>query len=134
MYTVFGVLNIFILFTMMVMDYNFFSSFLNLIVFKIIFSGEDIYVQNEILNTAIEDLYNFGESFEKSTLANRKTTRTLDMLSSIKEQIKTSINKSMETERLKTELITNISHDLKTPLTSIINYADILSKKDRNGR
>ena len=129
MYTVFGVLNIFILFTMMVMDYNFFSSFLNLIVFKIIFSGEDIYVQNEILNTAIEDLYNFGESFEKSTLANRKTTRTLDMLSSIKEQIKTSINKSMETERLKTELITNISHDLKTPLTSIINYADILSKK-----
>lgn len=129
MYTVFGVLNIFILFTMMVMDYNFFSAFLNLIVFKIIFAGEDIYVQNEILNTAIEDLYNFGESFKKSTLANRKTSRTLNMLSSIKEQIKASINKSMETERLKTELITNISHDLKTPLTSIINYADILSKK-----
>lgn len=113
----------------MVMDYNFFDAFLNLIIFRIIFEGENIYVQNAILNNAIEDLYNFGESFEKSSLADKKTSRTLNMLSSIKEQIRTSINKTMETERLKTELITNISHDLKTPLTSIINYADILSKK-----
>ncbi|MBL7575826.1 Signal transduction histidine kinase [Peptoniphilus asaccharolyticus DSM 20463] len=129
LYSLFGVLNIFILFIVMVMDYNFFDAFLNLIIFRIIFEGENIYVQNAILNNAIEDLYNFGESFEKSSLADKKTSRTLNMLSSIKEQIRTSINKTMETERLKTELITNISHDLKTPLTSIINYADILSKK-----
>ena len=31
---------------------------------------------------------------------------------------------------MKVELITNVSHDLKTPLTSIINYADLLSKED----
>lgn len=129
LYSLFGVLNIFILFIVMVMDYNFFDAFLNLIIFRIIFEGENIYVQNAILNNAIEDLYNFGESFEKSSLADKKTSRTLNMLSSIKEQIRMSINKTMETERLKTELITNISHDLKTPLTSIINYADILSKK-----
>ncbi|WP_455257032.1 sensor histidine kinase [Peptoniphilus asaccharolyticus] len=129
LYSLFGVLNIFIFFTVMVMDYNFFDAFLNLIIFRIIFEGENIYVQNAILNNAIEDLYNFGESFEKSSLADKKTSRTLNMLSSIKEQIRASINKTMETERLKTELITNISHDLKTPLTSIINYADILSKK-----
>ena len=35
-------------------------------------------------------------------------------------------NKQMKSERMKTELITNISHDIKTPLTSIINYVDLL--------
>ena len=36
----------------------------------------------------------------------------------------------MRSERMKTELITNVSHDIKTPLTSIINYADLISKED----
>lgn len=36
----------------------------------------------------------------------------------------------MKSERLKTELITNVSHDIKTPLTSIINYVDLLSKEE----
>jgi signal transduction histidine kinase len=36
----------------------------------------------------------------------------------------------MRSERMKTELITNVSHDIKTPLTSIINYVDILQKSD----
>ena len=35
----------------------------------------------------------------------------------------------MKSERLKTELITNVSHDIKTPLTSIINYVDLLQKE-----
>ena len=36
----------------------------------------------------------------------------------------------MKSERLKTELITNVSHDIKTPLTSIINYVDLLKTED----
>ena len=36
----------------------------------------------------------------------------------------------MKSERLKTELITNVSHDIKTPLTSIVNYVDLLKKED----
>jgi signal transduction histidine kinase len=36
----------------------------------------------------------------------------------------------MRSERLKTELITNVSHDIKTPLTSIINYADLISAEE----
>ena len=36
----------------------------------------------------------------------------------------------MKSERLKTELITNVSHDIKTPLTSIINYVDLLQKEE----
>ena len=38
----------------------------------------------------------------------------------------------MKSERFKTELITNVSHDIKTPLTSIINYVDLLQKEELN--
>ena len=40
-----------------------------------------------------------------------------------------AIQESLKSERLKTELITNVSHDIKTPLTSIINYVDLLKKE-----
>lgn len=41
-----------------------------------------------------------------------------------------AIEESLKSERLKTELITNVSHDIKTPLTSIINYVDLLKKEN----
>lgn len=47
-------------------------------------------------------------------------------LNKINEGISKAVEQRMQSERLKTELITNVSHDLKTPLTSIINYADLL--------
>ncbi len=40
-----------------------------------------------------------------------------------------AIEQNLKSERLKTELITNVSHDIKTPLTSIINYVDLLKKE-----
>lgn len=45
-----------------------------------------------------------------------------------------AVDKQMKSERLKTELITNVSHDIKTPLTSIINYVDLLEKEGPEGR
>lgn len=42
--------------------------------------------------------------------------------------ISIAVEERLKSERFKTELITNVSHDLKTPLTSIVNYADLLSK------
>ena len=41
-----------------------------------------------------------------------------------------AVNQSMKDERLKTDLITNVSHDIKTPLTSIINYVDLLKREE----
>lgn len=51
-------------------------------------------------------------------------------LNSIGNGIQLAVDERTRSERLKTELITNVSHDLKTPLTSIVNYVDILSKED----
>ena len=48
----------------------------------------------------------------------------------IKNGYKSSMEDQIKSERLKTELITNVSHDLKTPLTSIINYVDLLKNKE----
>lgn len=48
------------------------------------------------------------------------------------EQLQTAVNRAVKDERLRSELITNVSHDLKTPLTSIITYVDLLSKCDIN--
>lgn len=41
-----------------------------------------------------------------------------------------AVNERMRSERFKTELITNVSHDLKTPLTSIVSYVDLLGKEE----
>lgn len=49
-------------------------------------------------------------------------------VNNIGEGIRRAVKTSMEDERLKTELITNVSHDLKTPLTSIISYVDLLKR------
>jgi signal transduction histidine kinase len=48
----------------------------------------------------------------------------------LKHGVKSSRNAQLKSERLKTELITNVSHDLRTPLTSIITYNDLLRKSD----
>ncbi|WP_309249430.1 HAMP domain-containing sensor histidine kinase [Clostridium estertheticum] len=50
-------------------------------------------------------------------------------INNMKAGFKKSLENEMKSERLKSELITNVSHDLKTPLTSIINYVDFLKKE-----
>ena len=51
-------------------------------------------------------------------------------LNNINEGLSVAINEKMKSERFKTELITNVSHDIKTPLTSIINYVDLIKKEE----
>lgn len=48
--------------------------------------------------------------------------------------MKKAVLEAVKGERMKTELITNVSHDLKTPLTSIVNYVDLLKKEELNNQ
>ena len=50
-------------------------------------------------------------------------------LNDLGEAVGTAVDERLRSERFKAELITNVSHDLKTPLTSIINYVDLLRKQ-----
>lgn len=49
-----------------------------------------------------------------------------ESINNIGDGLNAAVSERMRSERMKTELITNVSHDLKTPLTSIINYVDLL--------
>ena len=53
-------------------------------------------------------------------------------IGSIQGGLKNAVNDAIKGERMKTDLITNVSHDLKTPLTSIINYVDLLKQEEIN--
>ena len=53
-----------------------------------------------------------------------------DNLNNLGQGISRAVDEQMKSERFKTELITNVSHDIKTPLTSIINYVDLMEKEE----
>lgn len=57
-----------------------------------------------------------------------------EYLNDIGTGINRAVNERLKSERFKTELITNVSHDIKTPLTSIINYIDLLQKELLKGQ
>ena len=52
-----------------------------------------------------------------------------ESLNSISDGLQTAVDERVKSERMKAELITNVSHDIKTPLTSIVNYVDLLKKE-----
>lgn len=53
-------------------------------------------------------------------------------INSIQDGMKLALKEAVKNEKMKTELITNVTHDLKNPLTSIINYVDLLKKENIN--
>lgn len=88
---------------------------------------------------AFRKLCRGGEALAEGNLGHKLNTRYLfadfkkhgESLNQIGEGISKAVEQRMRSERLKTELITNVSHDIKTPLTSIINYADLLGNLAR---
>lgn len=79
-----------------------------------------------------------GRKIARGDLSCRVDTRRMlwdfkehgENLNSIGLGMTRAVDERMKSERLKTELITNVSHDIKTPLTSIINYVDLISKEE----
>ena len=88
----------------------------------------------------LKKLKEAGEHMAKGDLAYRVDTKGLfwdfknhgENLNSVGEGLAIAVEERMKSERFKTELITNVSHDIKTPLTSIINYVDLMQKEEVN--
>lgn len=85
------------------------------------------YINKIIQGTEAIALGDLNYSIEEKNQGNFK--RLAENINNMRKNFKNSIESEMKSERLKTELITNVSHDLKTPLTSIINYIDLLKRE-----
>ena len=85
---------------------------------------------NEIKN-ALHEIYMGNPNIDLDT---EELTGTLKELATYVNDVSNGFNNAIQeklkSERLKTELITNVSHDIKTPLTSIINYVDLLKQEN----
>lgn len=88
-------------------------------------------LQLDKIRNQIKNMYN-GNNAEK--LDEEAFTKDLKQvaieLNDISGGLTNAIDEAMKSERLKTELITNVSHDIKTPLTSIINYVDLMKQEE----
>ena len=92
---------------------------------------------------SLRKLQKGGEKIANGDLSYQIDTKTLFgeyksfamTLNHISDSMGIAVEERLKSERMKTELITNVSHDIKTPLTSIINYVDLLKKEDiQNGK
>lgn len=79
-----------------------------------------------------------GEALANGDMDSRVDTRGMygdfrrhgEHLNDAQMGVQKAVEERTKSERLKTELITNVSHDIKTPLTSIVNYVDLLKKEE----
>ena len=89
-------------------------------------------LEQEKIKNALKDIYE-GKSNDVHLNESELRGALKEMaiyVNDIASGFSNAINESLKSERLKTELITNVSHDIKTPLTSIINYVDLLKKEN----
>ena len=85
---------------------------------------------NKIKNT-LHEIYIGNNNVRLDENSLRGTLKELAIyVNDISNGFSNAVSESLKSERLKTELITNVSHDIKTPLTSIINYVDLLKEAD----
>ena len=82
------------------------------------------------LHEAIEKLAS-GETSYKVDVSRFSSleSQLAEGLNRISDGLETALAEQVKSERLKADLITNVSHDIKTPLTSIINYVDLLKRE-----
>ena len=90
------------------------------------------------LTRQLQQVKDMGHALAAGDLEAKLDTRKMfwdvknhaESLNAIGVGMNRAVEQRMKSEHLKTELITNVSHDIKTPLTSIVNYVDLLKKED----
>ncbi|MHC5098864.1 sensor histidine kinase, partial [Peptoniphilus genitalis] len=134
-FRLFGTLNV-TLIIMYIIFYSLIKSdivLLNVLLFMIlraVIIVEVQFAQNALSIELIESIL-YGYEFEiPSPFENEYLDKITVLMEDFKVRDRMRLEENFRSERFKVDLITNISHDLKTPLTSIINYADLLSKKE----
>lgn len=101
------------------------------IITSIIYNSVCIYFILQYL-IKLDKIIDASSRHESVNFGNENIPASLSILASnltnTNEALTKAIEKAVRDEQMKTELITNVSHDLKTPLTSLISYSDLLSK------
>lgn len=77
----------------------------------------------------IEQIEKGDMSPSKTPSTTKQFMRLFQSINRLSEGFRTAVDKEVKAERMKSELITNVSHDIRTPLTSIITYVDLLKTK-----
>ena len=134
-FRLFGTLNV-TLFILYILFYSLLTKgivLLNVLLFMIlraVFTVEIQFAQNTLSIELVESIL-YGYDFTiPGPFENEYLDKITVLMEDFKRRDRIRLEENFRSERFKVDLITNISHDLKTPLTSIINYADLLSKKD----
>lgn len=83
-----------------------------------------------IIGKKIKALTEGDYSFDGKLAEHSAFAQEMERLNALSEGYRRSVEESVHAERMKLELVTNVSHDLKTPLTSIISYVELLSKEE----
>ena len=82
------------------------------------------------IKKGVSEIRNYNSGYKIPELKCEDMKELAANINDIGNSIDESVSAKMKAERMKTELITNVSHDLKTPLTSIISFTELLSKVD----
>ncbi len=100
----------------------------NLLVFYYLYSNAK---QTDKLREAIDRLASGDTGYKVDTSEFTSLEKDLaESINNIGDGLEAAIAEQVKSERLKADLITNVSHDIKTPLTSIINYVDLIRRED----
>lgn len=82
------------------------------------------------IKKGIKEIHGGNVSYKIPELKCEDLKETAEKINNLGKGLEDSVAARLKAERLKTELITNVSHNLKTPITSIINYAQLLSEAE----
>ena len=117
---------------MLLSIFNFLGFILDIILGIYVFNKimKNVYSYEKIENK-LKDMYEGNnETILRESDVEEDFKDSVKYINDISNGFENAIEESLKSEKLKAELITNVSHDIKTPLTSIINYVDLLKQEE----
>ncbi|MDK2586848.1 sensor histidine kinase [Romboutsia sedimentorum] len=100
-----------------------------LIVIIVVYVIKKLIYLNKIME-GTQEIKNGKIDYKIEIQGNDSFTILAENINNISEGLDNAIDEKLKSERMKSELITNVSHDLKTPLTAIINYVGLIKKEE----